>query len=95
MTKKGLKNYYKIKEEKIDNGYRVHKTLKYTREGSDVIIEIDKDDYFGIKGYVMTINGKLAENFLGETLWWETLSQAQNDMVRVFNGQMPMECVDC
>ena len=91
MTNKTLKEAYLINEEKIDNGYRQPKTLRYTRQNSKAIIEIDSDNYFGEKCYVMTINGRLAENFFGKTLFWQTLEQAKKDIVRIFYNQMPCE----
>ena len=92
MTAKKLKLYYGINEEKIDNGYKVPKTLQYTKENSKAVIEIDKDNLYGIKCYVMTINGKLAENFFNKTLFWDSLEEAKSDMIRIFMNQMPVNC---
>lgn len=89
MTTKELRQCG-IKIEKIDNGYRVTKTLRYTMNGKNTIIEIDKDDYFGIKSYVMEVNGKDVTNFLGKTLRWENLEDVSKDVLRIFNGDMPI-----
>lgn len=85
MTAKELRQCG-IKIEKIDNGYRVPKTLRYTMNGKDTVIEIDKDDYFGIKSYVMTVNGVDLENKSGKLLRWESLLEAQKDVWTIFNG---------
>lgn len=88
MTAKELRQCG-IKIELVDNGYREPKTYKYTHESRKAVITIDKDNFFGIKSYVMEINGKEATNFFGKTLRWETLEEAQSDVVEIFNGNMP------
>lgn len=78
-----------IKRTKKDNGYRVAPTYQYSREGVKTVIEVDKDDIYGIKCYVASINDRLVTNFLGKTLYWETLDAIQEDVHNMLLGGMP------
>lgn len=86
MTTKELKQKG-VKIEKIDNGYNVPKTLKLTMENTKCIIEIDKDDYFGLKSYVMSVNGKDLINEKGKSCRWENLENAKADALKLFNNE--------
>lgn len=78
-----------ITRTRIDNGYRVSPTWQYSKEGVDTVIELDKDDVYGIKCYVASIDGRLVTNFLGKTLYWENQSAAQDDICNMLLGMMP------
>lgn len=78
-----------ITREKVDNGYHVAPTWRYSREGVSTVIELDKDDVYGIKCYVASINNRLVTNFLGKTLYWENQIDAQTDIYNMLFGGMP------
>lgn len=78
-----------ITREKVDNGYHIAPTWRYSKEGVDTVIELDKDDVYGIKCYVASINDRLVTNFLGKTLYWENQSAAQDDICNILLGMMP------
>lgn len=88
MTAKELKASG-ITRTKVDNGYRVAPTWQYSREGVTTVIELDKDDVYGTKCYVASINGRLLTNFLGKTLYWENQNAAQDDIYNMLLGMMP------
>lgn len=88
MNNKELKQFG-IFCEHIDNGYGVAKTLKFTHKSKDIVITVDKDDWYGIKCYVMEVNGKEIQNFFGKTLRWYNLDDIKEDVLRIFNGDMP------
>lgn len=92
MTTKELKQYGIIRE-KIDNGYRVAPTYRYScNEGhnkTNLVIEIDKTDNWGKQVYVMTINDELVRNFRGSMLYWDKLEEAQADLFEMFIGSFP------
>lgn len=78
-----------ITRTKKDNGYGVPTTYQYSREGAKTVIEVDKDDVYGIKCYVASVNDRLLTNFIGKTLYWETLDDAQEDVHNMLLGDMP------
>lgn len=94
MTTKELKQIGIIKE-KINNGYRVAPTYRYSDDKehsyrkTNLVIEIDKTDNWGQNVYVMTINDELVRNYRGSMLYWERLDEAEKDLVDMFNGGFP------
>lgn len=78
-----------IKRESIDNGYRVAPTYRYTYLNINLVIEVDKTESFGIKYYVMSINGKDVTNFKGVLCRWENMDDIQEDVYNIFIGGFP------
>lgn len=92
MKVKELKDYG-ITREKIDNGYRVEPSYRYTYNGHfgkpNFDLVVDKVCSYGTKYYVVSIKDEVMTNFLGKMLRWENLEDLQDDILRIFTGCFP------
>ena len=92
MKVKELKGYG-IKRERIDNGYRVEPSYRYTYNGcfgkTDLELVVDKVCSYGTRYYVVSINDEVMINFLGKMLRWESIEDLQDDILRIFTGCFP------
>lgn len=79
----------KLHVEKIDNGYRVPKTTRFTIDNSDIVIDVDKDNDYGDTIYVISINNNLLTNYYNKTLKYENYALACEDVKDIFDGKMP------
>ena len=90
MTVKELKER-NVTRSKVDNGYRVDPTWRYSREGVSIKIDLDKCNHYGIKCFVASINDRVCTNFLGQTLYWDTRDAAEEDLCNMLLGGMPKQ----
>lgn len=78
-----------IKHESVDNGYQVPKTHRFTKDDSKLVIDVDKEDYFGLKSYVISVNDELLTFYNGKVLNWDTMEDALDDVAKIFDGKFP------
>lgn len=79
-----------IKRERLDNGYRVASTYRYTcTHNPNLTIEMDKDYIFGDRVYLLSVNGELLENERKKTLKYDSVEDVELDIIDMLWGYAP------
>lgn len=80
---------YNICREKIDNGYMVSPTYRYSSDRAEIVVDMDKINDYGTKAFVLSIDDKLMTNYKNKTMKWDSVESVEKDIIDIFNGKMP------